>query len=81
MKIDLLFVLANCLMIFLSTHILYYDEITSCVETAYIGSLFIGHSDAEISLEKLKETLKILYVLINNGSINGQLETIRFFSK
>lgn len=55
------FVLASCVMTFLRTHMLDYDEIDSCMERAYIGSLFIKHGDAETSMEKLK----IFYALIN----------------
>ena len=48
-------------MTFLRTHMLDCDEIDSCMERAYIGSLFIKHGDAETSMEKLK----IFYALIN----------------
>ena len=48
-------------MTFLRTHMLDCDEIDSCMERAYIESLFIKHGDAETSMEKLK----IFYALIN----------------
>ena len=39
------------------THNAFYNEITNHAEKAYLGSSYMGHGDAEIDLEKLKETL------------------------
>ena len=48
----------------LDTHVLFYDEISNCVEKADIRLSLMRHY-TKTGLEKLKETLKLLIALIN----------------
>ena len=58
-------------------HILYYDEISSFMEKAYIRSSFMGHGDAEtseliINGDVETSTNELMQVLMGSSNINSK---------